>query len=140
MKITNKGYKELKDINYVIDKLNIKEDDFVIKLTGRYYVQDDSAFITSLNNINLIYYDVVLRYGGYTIKEIIKEKSYSCHTSFIGTKANVIKKIEYPEEGICVEWKWAEAINLLPYEKIFILDKYLGVKCYVGEDIYTTEI
>ena len=133
----NKGYKELKDVNYIIDKLNLNENDFIIKLTGRYFIKDDSNFIQVLNNLNLENYDAILRYGGYNLKEIFNEKHLSCHTSLIGMKIKYIKSIQYPGENICVEWKWSEATYPIPYERLYILEN-LGIKCFINTDINPT--
>jgi hypothetical protein len=136
----SKGYKELKDVNNVIDSLQLKDDDVVIKITGRYFIHDDSAFIEVLKTIDLKNYDAVLRYGGYNIPEVILEKHYSCHTSLIAMKVIVIRTIEYPPDFRPIEWKWADATQVIPYEKLYILDKYLGVSCNVGGDTNLTQI
>lgn len=136
----NKGYKELKDVNDAISKLNLNDNDFIIKLTGRYFIEDNSAFIEILKNINLENYDALLRYGGYDLKEIFKVKHYSCHTSLVGMNVKYIKNIEYPGENVCVEWKWSEVTNSIPYDRLYILDNELGVICYVCEDTHPTFI
>jgi hypothetical protein len=68
----NKGYKELKDVNDTVSHFNLNDDDFIIKLTGRYFIEDNSSLIDTLKHINLENYDAILRYGGYNLKEIFK--------------------------------------------------------------------
>lgn len=136
----NKGYKELKDVNHVIDYFQLKDNDVIIKLTGRYFIHDDSAFIEVLKTIDLEKYQAVLRYGGYCIPEVLLEKHYSCHTSLIAMKAGLIKKIEYPADGYCVEFKWSEVTQPISYDELYILDKYLGVSCNIGGDTHFTQI
>lgn len=41
----NKGIKELKDILDCIQFYNIRDDDFIVKLTGRYKIQPKSPFM-----------------------------------------------------------------------------------------------
>ena len=100
-------------------------------MTGRYFIEDNSDFINTLKHINLEKYDSILRYGGYNTKEITKEKNISCHTSIIGMKVKYIKNIRYPGEDICVEHKWSEATNPIPYERLCTLEN-LGIICFIG--------
>jgi hypothetical protein len=44
----NKGVKELEDILSCINYYNIKDTDFIVKITGRYKIQDNSEFIKIL--------------------------------------------------------------------------------------------
>ena len=48
----HKGYNELYDIKSVIEKFNINDDDFIIKLTGRYEVLNDTFFNCIIKNMN----------------------------------------------------------------------------------------
>jgi hypothetical protein len=38
----NKGFKEISDLFDCIKEYNIKDDDFIVKLTGRYILNDDN--------------------------------------------------------------------------------------------------
>ena len=55
----NKGRNELLDVWDCIKHLNIQDDDFVIKLTGRYYIMDNNEILSrwkSYDTIDSIYY------------------------------------------------------------------------------------
>lgn len=118
----NKGIKELTDILKCIEKFNIKDDDFIIKLTGRYLLKNDSLFIKKIKeNLDI---DCIIRYGNYTDKNY-KSKS-DCITGLIGMKCKYIKMIEMPKEDECVEWKWAKVSSLINSEKIIEIDE-LGI-------------
>jgi hypothetical protein len=46
----HKGVNELNDIHEVIDKYNIQDDDFIIKITGRYHVNSSEFFKRVIDN------------------------------------------------------------------------------------------
>lgn len=46
----NIGIKELIDVLNCINRYNIGDDDFIVKMNGRYLLNDDSEFITALKN------------------------------------------------------------------------------------------
>jgi hypothetical protein len=59
---TNKGHKELQDIIDCIQYFKIQDNDFIVKMTGRYFLHQDSKFIHELKN-NVTEYDAIIRYG-----------------------------------------------------------------------------
>jgi hypothetical protein len=50
--ILHKGVNELRDINFVIKKYNIQNDDMIIKHTGRYMLFQDDFFKLVLDNLD----------------------------------------------------------------------------------------
>jgi len=84
----NKGVNEMKDIKYIIDQYNIKDDDLVIKITGRYYPLTDSFF----SNVIHSNYDAYIKF----FDVIEKKETYdSCVLGLICTKAKYLTKFEY---------------------------------------------
>ena len=132
----NKGTKEIIDVIKAITHFNMSENDFLVKVTGRYFISDDSKFVKTIQNLSEKPYDAILRYGAYNLSEIYTNKFYSCITGLIGMKVCHIKTIEVPDEKTCVEWKWADIANKLPYEQLCILDN-LGITQYIS---YSSEI
>ena len=61
----DKGIKELQDILHCIDKYNINDTDFIVKMTGRYILDDNSEFMNIIKNIHNTKYDCVIKYGSY---------------------------------------------------------------------------
>ena len=88
MEIENKGVKEIYDILSCIDKYNIKDEDFIIKMTGRYYIKEDSDFINEI--INYKGYDCIIKYGSYY--KSCNHRVQDCITGLIGIKSKYIKK------------------------------------------------
>jgi hypothetical protein len=129
----NKGIKELVDVFKAIEHFKMKDDDFLIKVTGRYLIHDDSMFIEAIKNLTTTNYNVVLKYGGYNLPEIYREKFYSCITGLVGMRVKYVKTIEMPDEVTCVEWKWADATIPISYDEICILD-HLGITQFIGHD------
>jgi hypothetical protein len=121
----NKGYKELQDVLDCITYFDIKDDDFIVKITGRYFLDNDSEFMSVLKNINTIKYDCILKYGWYGGP--VDYKTKDCITALIGMRCYYVKQIEKPAEQECVEWKWATATYLMDDANIYKVNK-LGIK------------
>src|SRR6056300_749766 len=97
LKTKNKGYKELQDILDCINKFNINDTDFIIKMTGRYILEDNCEFMSIIKNINNTKYDCVIKYGSYN--NTVNYKMNDCITGLIGMTCGYIKKIEKPDEN-----------------------------------------
>jgi hypothetical protein len=128
---TNKGATELKDINDCIYYYKIKDDDFIIKITGRYLLHQNSNFVNHIKNIDN--YDCLIQYGSFINPQ--KYKINDCITGLIGMKCKYIKQIEYPLNHECVEWNWAKVTYTMQDDKICILDG-LGIYICPGSNNY----
>jgi hypothetical protein len=124
----NRGYKELQDIFDCIREFNIKDSDFIVKMTGRYILNDNSEFI---DIVKKDIYDCVIKYGPYF--KPVNYKMDDCITGLIGMRCSYIKQIELPGDTVAVEWNWAKTANLI--EKIYMVDK-LGINICPGGDSY----
>lgn len=127
LNVDNKGHKELMDVLEVINKFNINDDDFVIKITGRYIIDNNSQFINELKILN-DKTDCIIRYGNHDTSSVINRID-DCITGLIGMKAKYIKKIDKTIDGDCIEWKWAKIANTIPDDRIIMLNE-LGVYIY----------
>ena len=124
----NRGRKELQDILDTIREFNIKDDDFIVKITGRYILHDNSEFI---NIVKKDIYDCIIKYGPYF--KPVNYKVDDCITGLIGMRCSYIKEIELPGHTVAIEWNWAKATRLI--EKIYMIDK-LGIDICPGGDHY----
>ncbi len=113
----NIGKKELTDILDCIKHYNISDDDFIIKITGRYYISITSVFFKELKTQK---YDCILRYGSFITP--VNHKMYDCITGFIGMRCKYVKTIEFTDISNPVEWKWSEASMHIDDNKICIVD------------------
>jgi len=129
----NIGIKELQDILHCIDKYNINDTDFIVKMTGRYILDDNSEFMNIIKNIHNTKYDCVIKYGSYL--KPVNYKMNDCVTGLIGMSCLYVKQIEKPNEEECVEWKWGKVTNLINDKKIYIVNK-LGINICPGSNKY----
>ena len=120
----NYGMKELIDILECIKKFNIQDDDFIVKITGRYLLADDSPFINEIKRLEETQYDSIIRFGAYYNPP--EAKSGNCITGLIGLRCKYVKEIEIPDEDTFVEEKWAKRIIELDDSKVCILQQ-LGI-------------
>lgn len=130
---SNKGLKELHDILDCIDRYNIKDDDFIVKMTGRYILDDDSEFMNIIKDLHNNHYDCIIKYGPY-----YKPVNYpmdDCITGLIGMSCKYVKQIEIPNENECVEWKWAKVTKLIDNNKIYMVHK-LGINICPSSNSY----
>ena len=128
----NKGYKELQDILDVISFLPILDDDFIVKMTGRYILDETSSFLEKCKN-RTENIDAILQYGSYMKPS--SEKMADCITGIIGMRCSYIKRIEKPRESECVEWKWAKITLEIPEYQIVKMTK-LGIWICPGSNDY----
>jgi len=119
----NRGYKELQDVLDVISLLPISDDDFVVKMTGRYLLDDTCSFLEKCKNIDENT-DAIIHYGSFMNPS--HGNIDDCITGLIGMRCSYIKQIEKPQEDECVEWKWAKASQEIPECRVVKL-KHLGI-------------
>jgi hypothetical protein len=130
----NKGIKELLDIKECIEYFNIQDDDFVVKLTGRYIIEMDSYFFQVLKNLNENI-DCIIKYGWWG--KFSDKQIEDCITGLIGARCKYVKMIEIPRSDVdCVEWRWAAMTYKIPIKKIHIIKKKIGIKICPGGNNY----
>jgi len=131
--INNNGNKELYDILDTIKKYNIDNTDFIVKMTGRYILDDDSEFMNIVKNQHITNYDCVIKYGNYL--KPVNYKMNDCITGLIGMTCSYVKQIKKVKENECIEWNWAKVTNLIDNSKICLVNK-LGINICPGCNNY----
>jgi len=132
---SNIGIKELKDINDCIIEYKINDSDFIVKMTGRYILDDNSEFMNIIKDIHKTKYDCVIKYGSYYAP--VNYKTNDCVTGLIGMSCYYVKQIVYPEKyDVWVEWKWAETTNLMDEKKIYIVNNLDIQMCPGGNEYF----
>ena len=126
---SNKGNKELMDIRDVIKEYNIQDNDMIVKITGRYIVQDNSDFFNYLDKD----YDGIIMYGSYLKPD--SENVNDCVTGLIGMKCKYVKNIQFACYQNPIEWNWAKASHEIEVNKIKKIKK-LGLKLCPGSNYY----
>jgi hypothetical protein len=134
LKISNKGIKELIDVRSCVREFNILNEDFIVKMTGRYVFHDKkSEFINVLKN-KLNDFDAIVRYGPYHGPSW-KHMGNDCVTGLIGMKCELIKSIAYPKGEDCVEWQYAKTTLSINKSRVHIIDN-LGIFIAPGSNEY----
>lgn len=132
LKLKNKGHTELLDILECINSCGILDDDFVIKLTGRYYIEDGSPMFAALTQMHT--YDCIIKYGSFLSPQ--DKPIRDCVTGLIGMRAKYIKRIQVPTEHECIEWLWADkTIEIEPAKLGFLIGK-MGLSLCPGGNEY----
>ncbi len=132
----NRGMKELTDIHKCIDYFNIQDEDFIVKITGRYCLDiKDSPFLQYLEEMieKELKTECIIRYGSYQISPI-PHKANDCVTGAIGMTCKYVKQIPIPQEYECIEHLWAKITIPMDDSKVKILTK-LGININPGGDI-----
>jgi hypothetical protein len=113
------GYKELFDIQKCIQEFSIDDEEFVVKFTGRYRIEEDSSFFKELKTLSKEV-GAVIRYGPYYYPAAMIQYE-DCVTGLIGMKAKYIKQIPLPTSFEPVEHLWAktslaiqETVKIIP--------------------------
>lgn len=122
----NKGIKELDDV---------RDDDFVVKMTGRYLLHDDGGEFLRvlLQEGGDRKYDVIARFGPYFAP--VNYQMDDCVTGLVGMRCKYVKQIAAPEPRVSVEVSWAKASFLAPSERVRVLPS-LGILICPGCNTY----
>jgi hypothetical protein len=126
----SKGINEIMDIKEVIKKNQIKDDDIIIKLTGRYRALTSSFFIEVLNNENN--FDSFIKFFG---TSSLNFELYDC---ILGCYAIRVKYIKLYNEYSIDNYKSAE-IGFAKYNRLCGARlkeiKELDIECSFAEDL-----
>jgi hypothetical protein len=121
----NYGIIEMIDINACIDHFKIQDEDFIVKITGRYVVDTNSEFFDVVDKLDKKPYSAILRFSQFD-EPISLVKTTNCTTGMIGLKCKYVKKIEIPnleDTKTAIEMKWAKVISELDDSEICIMTK-----------------
>ena len=117
----NKGRKELQDVLDCIQAYSIGDDEFIVKLTGRYIIDKESPFMEALKTSPTA--DCIIKYASYIDPFNLFSRRESCISGLVGMRCRYIKMIELPAEEECVEWKWAAVTWKIEEERLIQLSR-----------------
>jgi len=127
----NKGYIELLDVWSALAALHIDPQDVVVKVTGRYFIEEESPFIELLSN-NAGF--AVVKFGSFL--NPVNELCEDCVTGLIAMRVCDINKIKLPSLHECVEWCWARAAIQIPPSRLIAVQGRMGLSLCPGNDEY----
>jgi hypothetical protein len=127
-KTANKGIKELLDIKYIFDNFDIKDDDFIIKITGRYIVNENSNFLKKLF-IKSDKYDCFVKTGSIINHNEKKDiDNFDCYTGLFAIKYKFIKNELAYYLNNHKDFEWVEWIIIAIIHKNIPNDKIKFMK------------
>ena len=126
VKETHKGINELNDIKQCIENFNIKDDDIIIKLTGRYRVLDDSFFKLILNNKEK---DAFVKFYNVCTLQFC---DFDCVLGLFAIKTKFIKNFNYNVNSVPeVEFATHVKKNVNNYMEV----EKLSLECCFADDL-----
>ncbi len=120
------GKFEIEDIKAVIEKFNIRDEDYIIKFTGRYKLDKDCEFMDTLFKSG-DKYDAIVKFGDFMSPS--SKKMANSITGLIGMRCEYVKKISYNNQSI--EHDWANVAMQIPDERVYIPNT-LGLYLWPG--------
>lgn len=118
----NKGRKELLDVLHCVKTFNMSDDDFVVKVTGRYLIDHASPFMNAIETMDQCRIKAVIRFGSF----LHNPKPVDSICGIVGLNVRYLRVIDVPGEEDWVEWCWARAAYMVPSEQRIELDT-LGI-------------
>jgi len=129
----HKGINELMDIKSAISAYKLKDDDIVIKLTGRYKLIDDSFFQTVIKHMDS--HDAFIKFFNVFTEEFMEN---DCVLGLFAIRCKHLKTFEYDPELEIPETQFAEHVRKSKC-RIFELDR-LGLSCKFSDTYKKLEI
>jgi hypothetical protein len=120
-----KGNAELEDIKSVINQYSIGDEDFIIKITGRYYPLNDYFFQYVIEHIHN--YDLFLKYFNVCTQQFLEN---DCVLGLYAIKCKYLKSfnyinITYPEVEFAIYCN-NNILNICKMENLNLLCQFAG--------------
>lgn len=117
--VWNIGTREQLDVLTCILHFAIPDDDFIVKMSGRYYLDENCPFFDALDSGD---YDAVIRFGNYKTEPM--EKCGDCILGLAGMRCKYLKTVKVPEVE-SLELNWAAVAKDLP--NVYVIRGKLGI-------------
>ncbi len=125
-----KGIKELLDIWACIEHFKIPDEEFIVKVSGRYAIDFNGNFCKELRKYNPETTDCILRYGWFG--DMSNEEPHdNCLTGLIGMKCKYVKQIQHNDANLeCVETNWARVSLQMEPSRVIPIKGSIGYRMY----------
>ena len=123
-----KGTNELLDVLSCLYTFQIPDDELIVKVTGRYFVDISGSFCSALQVYNPETTDCILHYGSF-VDPTKEEPHEDCLTGLIAMKCKYIKQIQH-KESESVECSWAKKSLELDPNRVIILKGKIGYRMF----------
>lgn len=118
----SKGTKELMDVLAALSHHQMRDRDFVVKMTGRYYLDEDSTFMNMMRTLDWNRTQAVVKFGSY--KRPSNWRKPDCITGLIMLPVQAVKEIQ---PANIIEHSWAKQALALPPESVEAVQGKLGI-------------
>jgi hypothetical protein len=123
-----KGTNELLDVLSSLYTFQIPDDELIVKVTGRYFVDVSGSFCSALQSYNPNTTDCIIRYGSF-IDSTNQNPHEDCLTGIIAMKCKYIKQMQHnPSEN--VEASWAKKSLELDPNRVLVLKGKIGYRMF----------
>lgn len=128
----NYGTNELLDVTDAISYFDMKDTDFLVKMTGRYYLDQNSPFLFTLNEMDLQETRAIVKFGSFL--EPSNQPMKDCITGLIMLPVSSIpviwqywNQLPVSNKKDPIEWQWAAAALALPPDQVLALQGTMGI-------------
>jgi len=121
-----KGVKELDSILAVVEHFQMSNAELVVKMTGRYYLDDDaglSPFMASLRDMDVDRTRAVVKFGTYA--RPVNRRVIDCVTGLIMVPVAVLRNVD--RNTVPIAPAWARSVLSLPEEEVEVVQGKLGI-------------
>ena len=127
-----KGVNELLDIKQVMNQYKIKDEDMIIKITGRYKMVDKSFIEVVKSNIER--YDAFLKFYNVCTHEYMRN---DCVLGLYGLRCKYLRPFKYNcmRSNKSPECEFAEHVRGVVDEERIMEVKHLGLECCFADDL-----
>ena len=126
----NYGTREILDVQECVRRVGIQDEDYVVKMTGRYYLAERCPFFDELLKLDQTHYETIIKYGWWEKPSATKVED--CIAGLFCMKAKYVKQVENSFELDFAEYRWARATKPIPDDKICNLNP-LGIMIDPGK-------
>jgi hypothetical protein len=124
-----KGTKELLDVLACIEHFGMRDHDLVVKMTGRYYLDDSSLFMGLLRNLDWTTTQALIKFGPYLGPTNVPQDD--CITGLIMLPVSAVRHINRTEQ--IIERAWAKAaLTHVPASAVHAIQGSMGIHIAPG--------
>jgi hypothetical protein len=126
----SKGTKELRDVLAAVRHFQMRANDLVVKMTGRYYLDEQSSFMELLRHLDWNVTQALVKFGPYYRPSDAPMRD--CITGLIMLPVAAIRSIKPAD---IIEHSWADAALSLPPSAVHAIQGRMGINIAPGGSV-----
>jgi hypothetical protein len=128
--VVSKGTKELMDVLACVRHFRMRDNDLLVKMTGRYYLDETSSFIELLRQLDWNTTQALVKFGPYYRPR--DAPMQDCITGLIMLPVSAVRRIEPAD---IIEHSWAKAALSLPSNAVHAIQGRMGINIAPGGSV-----